>query len=221
MPPLRERLPSLGPKRLAVAAIASILFVHWLGLPLLDRTELSPYDLRFPWRGEVTPAPEVVLAVVDEKSLDALGRWPWSRARMAEVVDALSRYGVRVIAFDIGFLEPEGARPDGALASAIERSPADVVLGYFFRDPTEEGARASDPDALERALEPISFTALTVRYRESAPDAMPFLRGDAPEANLPALSSAAEGSGYFNIVPDEDGVVRRTPLVMGIGADAY
>jgi adenylate cyclase len=222
MPSPLDRLPSLGPTSLAIASIATVLLVHWLGVPLLDQIELRTYDLRFQSRGAVAPAPEVVLAVVDEKSLDALGRWPWTRARIAEIVDALSRYGVRVIAFDIGFLEPEGARPDGALASAIARSPADVVLGYFFHDPTEEGAkRAADPAALERALEPISFTALTVRYRESAPDAMPFLRGEAPEANLPELSSAAEGAGYFNIVPDDDGVVRRTPLVMGIGADAY
>ena len=221
MPPLRERLPSLGPKSLAVAAIASVLIVHWLGVPLLDRTELSTYDLRFHWRGEVPPAPEVVLAAVDEKSLDALGRWPWSRTRMAELVDALSGSGARVIAFDIGFLEPESAQADGALASAIARSPADVVLGYFFHDPKEAGAHATDPDALEGALEPISFTALTVRSRESDPDALPLHPGDLPETNLPEITAAAEGAGYFNIKPDDDGVVRRTPLVMGVGMDAY
>jgi len=215
------RLPSPGPTSLAIASVAAVLLVHWLGVPLLDRVELSSYDLRFSARGAVAPAPEVVLAVVDEKSLDALGRWPWSRARMAEVVDALSRYGVRVIAFDIDFAEPEGARPDGALARAIARSPADVVLGYFFHDPTEESALAADPAALERALEPISFTALTVRYRGSSPDAMPFHRGEAPVTNRPEITAAAEGAGYFNIRPDEDGVVRRTPLVMGVGEDAY
>src|SRR5688572_24717905 len=219
MPPLRDRLPPLGPKSLAIAAIASVLFVHWLGVPLLDQIELRTYDLRFRWRGAVAPDPEVVLAVVDEKSLDAFGRWPWSRARIGELVDALSRYGARVIAFDIGFLEPETAQADGALASAIARSPADVVLGYFFHDPQEAGA--TDPDALERALEPISFTALTVQYRGSSPDALPFLPGDAPEANLPEITAAAEGAGYFNIRPDLDGVVRRTPLVMGAGLDAY
>src|SRR6185503_14740047 len=125
MPSPLDRLPSLGPTSLAIASIATVLLVHWLGVPLLDQIELRTYDLRFQSRGAVAPAPEVVLAVVDEKSLDALGRWPWTRARIAEIVDALSRYGVRVIAFDIGFLEPEGARPDGALASAIARSPAD------------------------------------------------------------------------------------------------
>src|SRR5258705_13564279 len=116
MPSLLERLPSLGPKSLAVASIAAVLLVHWLGVPLLDQIELRTYDLRFQSRGAVAPAPEVVLAVVDEKSLDAFGRWPWSRTRMAELVDALSRGGARVIAFDIGFLEPEGPRPDGAPA---------------------------------------------------------------------------------------------------------
>ncbi len=218
---LLSRLRAPGAASVTLASVALVFGLHWVNVPLLDQIERNTYDMRFQSRGVVAPAPEVVLAVVDEKSLDAFGRWPWSRARMAEVVDALSAAGARVIAFDIGFLEPEGAGPDGALARSIARSPADVVLGYFFNDPTEKGAHAADPAALERALEPISFTALTVRYRGSSPDAMPFHRGDAPEANLPEITAAAEGAGYFNIRPDKDGVVRRTPLVMGVGVDAY
>jgi adenylate cyclase len=210
-----------GPAGIAIAIAVIVLFLHHLEVPLLDQIEWRIYDLRFAARGPVAPNPDVVLAVVDEKSLDALGRWPWSRARMAEVVDALSAAGARVIAFDIGWFEPEGARQDSALARAIARSPADVVLGYFFHDPPAPGAPDTDPGELERALEPISFTALTVRYRGSHPDAMPFAQRGPPEVNLPEISAAAEGAGYFDIEPDDDGVVRRLPLVMGAGADAY
>jgi adenylate cyclase len=210
-----------GPAGIATAIVVGVLLLHHVEVPLLDQIEWRIYDLRFAARGPVVPHPDVVLAVVDEKSLDAIGRWPWSRARMAEVVDALSAAGARVIAFDIGFLEPEGAQPDGALARAIEHSPADVVLGYFFRDAAEAGASSADPAGVEQALEPISFTALTVRSRESDPGAMPFLPGEEPAANLPEISAAAEGAGFFNIVPDADGVVRRMPLVIGAGPDVY
>jgi adenylate cyclase len=221
MPSLRSRLPSPGPAILTLASVAIILAVHWLGIPLLDQIELRTYDLRFQSRGAIPPAPEVVLAVVDEKSLDELGRWPWTRTRIAELIDALSRGGARVIAFDIGFLEPEGPGPDGALARAIERSPADVVLGYFFHMEDERESYRIDPDRLARQLDELSLNALTVRYRGVEPEASRFLAAYAPEPNLPDISAAAESAGFFTLVPDPDGVVRRTPLVIRAADEVY
>jgi adenylate cyclase len=221
MPTVLERLRSPGPASLTLASAALVFLAHWVGVPLFDLIELRTYDLRFQSRGAVAPAPEVVLAVVDEKSLDALGRWPWSRSRMAALVDALSTDGARVIAFDIGFLEPEAPGPDAALARAIARSPADVVLGYFFHMEESQTTYRVDPIALERGLEQLGTTALTVRYRDSDPDESPFLPAYAPEGNLPELAAAAEGAGFFTLLPDEDGVLRRTPLVIQAGEEVY
>jgi adenylate cyclase len=47
------------------------------------------------------------MAVIDEKSLEAEGRWPWPRSKVAALVDILSRDGARVIGFDIAFTEPD------------------------------------------------------------------------------------------------------------------
>jgi len=221
MPSLLERAPAPGPATLTLASVALAFLLHWLGVPLLDLIELQTYDLRFRSRGPVAPAPEVVLAVVDEKSLDALGRWPWSRARIAELVDALSADGARVIAFDIGFLEREGPEPDGLLTGAIARSPADVVLGYFFHMQGSQRDYRVDPIVLERERRQLATTALTVRYRDSDPDAGPFLPAYAPEGNLPELAAAAEGAGFFTLLPDDDGVLRRTPLVIRAGEEVF
>ena len=59
----------------------AILFLT--GVPILGFIELKAYDLRFRSRGPVEPSSAVVMAVIDEKSLD------------------------KVIGFDIGFLEPD------------------------------------------------------------------------------------------------------------------
>ncbi len=48
-----------------------------------------------------------MLATIDEKSMEGEGRWPWPRSRIAALVDALSRDGARVIAFDVAFAEPD------------------------------------------------------------------------------------------------------------------
>ena len=76
-------------------------------VPFLDLMELKTVDLRFRSRGPVNPGPEVVLAVVDEKSLEAEGKWIWPRTKFAELIRILSEGGARVIAFDVGFLEPD------------------------------------------------------------------------------------------------------------------
>ncbi len=65
-------------------------------------------------RDEQPVAPEVAIAVIDTKSVDLYGRWPWPRERMAQMMDALNEYGVRTVGFDIVFSEPE--HNEGSLA---------------------------------------------------------------------------------------------------------
>src|SRR5439155_21412357 len=57
--------------------------------------------------GRRQPTPAVVIAAIDEKSLEAEGRWPWPRSKIAALVDILSRHGARVIGVDIAFSEPD------------------------------------------------------------------------------------------------------------------
>ena len=49
---------------------------------------------------------EVVIATIDTKSVDKYGRWPWNRAKIAELVRALNdHYQVSTIGFDVVFSE--------------------------------------------------------------------------------------------------------------------
>lgn len=77
------------------------------GVSFLELMELKTVDLRFHSRGVESPGPEVVLAVIDEKSLEEQGKWVWPRSRFAELVRILSDSGAKVIAFDIAFVEPD------------------------------------------------------------------------------------------------------------------
>jgi adenylate cyclase len=96
----------------SIAAITAVsiglticLFV--IDIPILHIFELKLYDLRVQKRGLQQPAPVVALAMIDEKSLDREGRWPWPRSKIATLIERLSEDGAKVIGFDIGFLEPE------------------------------------------------------------------------------------------------------------------
>jgi adenylate cyclase len=97
----------LDPVWLTLGTIAVVISLFAAGTPVLDRIELNWLDLRFRTRGPIAPKPTVVLAAIDEKSVEAEGRWPWPRSRIAALIDALSRDGARVIAFDVTFAEPD------------------------------------------------------------------------------------------------------------------
>jgi len=92
---------------ITVGIIVMGMAAYLWGVPFLELMELKTVDLRFISRGVVAPGPEVVLAVVDEKSLEEQGKWIWPRSKFAKLVRILSESGAKVIAFDIGFLEPD------------------------------------------------------------------------------------------------------------------
>lgn len=69
----------------------------------LQRLDLLMSDLRFRVRGPKQPGPEVVVAAIDEKSIDKLGRWPWPYTVQAQLVDRLTAYGAKVIGYDVVF----------------------------------------------------------------------------------------------------------------------
>ncbi len=104
--PFKSLFP-VNPVSLTLGTVLFVIVLFLTGVPILDVIELKTYDLRFLSRGDLQPSSPVVLALVDEKSLDTEGRWPWPRSRIADLVDTLSRDGAKVIGFDIGFLEPD------------------------------------------------------------------------------------------------------------------
>lgn len=52
-----------------------------------------------------TERSEVVIIGIDDKSLQEIGAWPWDRKIFAELTNKLNNFGVRVIVYDVLFLE--------------------------------------------------------------------------------------------------------------------
>ena len=96
---------SLNPKTITLSITILVLILFSMGIPILDLLELQTYDLRFRSRGIKKPSPDVVMAVIDEKSLDTEGRWPWPRSKIARLTNILSEDGAKVISFDIIFAQ--------------------------------------------------------------------------------------------------------------------
>jgi len=116
---------------LSMILIALALFLF--DFEFLRLVELKTLDLRIASRGNLTPGGETVIAVIDEKSVSELGRWPWPRTTIARLVDRLKAGGAKAVGFDIVFSEPDtnaNLKTIDALAAEMKRnriSDANVI----------------------------------------------------------------------------------------------
>jgi len=91
--------------------------------------------------------------MVDEKSLDTEGRWPWPRAKLARLVDALSRDGAKVIASTSRSRSPTEAPASSSLdrvrdtvgALGLSSPRLETLLDESRRSATTTGAGACAP----------------------------------------------------------------------------
>src|SRR5438128_61219 len=88
---------------------------YLLGSAALESVELKFYDFRAKFRQEAGQPNEVAIVAIDDNSLAQLGRWPWPRSRMADMLEKLNTYGPKVIGLNILFSEPEHNPGIGAL----------------------------------------------------------------------------------------------------------
>jgi adenylate cyclase len=216
--------------------IACLRLVAPVPIEVLDRKLL---DFRHLARGPVEAGPDVVIVAIDETSLAQVGRWPWPRARLAELVDRLADDAVAAIGFDVVFDQPMSTVDRGALEAALDAAPARspaalrqllqgelnddarleaslrrsgrVVLAHFF-----EFGGAAEPDL---AAETARLPELTVLRTGGAEPAMiPGLKSPSrAQLAIPSLREASAGAGYINFLPDPDGIYRRAPLALAVG----
>ncbi len=150
----------LNPPVLAAATIGIVLALYVVGTPILDAIELNWLDLRFRTRGPIVPGPTVVLAAIDEKSLEAEGRWPWPRSRIAALVDALARDGAKSVGFDITFAEPDQNTRLGLVDDLARKVDTLHIKVPQLDDFIRESRAGADNDralalALERSTTPV------------------------------------------------------------------
>ena len=85
---------------------ASILVLFSGNGDLLQSLERKAYDIGV---GATTrnPSEKVAVIAIDKQSLDNIGRWPWSREVMADIVDKLAAAKTKVIATTVLYSEPQ------------------------------------------------------------------------------------------------------------------
>jgi adenylate cyclase len=221
---------------LVLILVACLYIRQEISSTIVDRLEVFAYDSKVRAQdGGLDP--RVVIVDIDEKSIAEVGRWPWSRDVLAELVRKLDeKYFVKSAGFDVTFPEPDNSagfatlqtiaqrefkdipqfgqrlakiKPlfdfDAQFAGALQDKP--VVLGYFFSN--------EERDINKGALPRPAFTSAALNGRDI--DAIDYIKYT---GNLPMLQKVARAGGFINPKPDDDGIIRRLPLLIRHG-DGY
>ena len=182
---------------------------------LMASTEHQVYDSLLRSIPTRPPAGRIVIVDVDERSLSAVGQWPWRRDIVADLIGRLRDLGASTVALDIMFAETDrlsgkGDSTDAALADTLRAGR--VVLGYGFTfDDTRQKSSACVQHPIGLAI---------VRRGDEGADS-PFFHATGAICNLPLLTQAAGASGFLNAAPDPDGRLRRVPLLIELDGRVY
>ena len=173
----------------------------------------------------------IVILDIDEKSLGEIGRWPWGRNVMAELITKLfDKYGLAMIGFDVVWAERDTSSGIDSLDALAQKDfkqvpgfqeiyqklrpeldndglfakaikGRPVVLGYYFN--SEE--RAVKANAIpEPVLPKGTFSGRNIAFTHWV----------GYTGNLPAYLRNAALAGHFNPLVDFDGVSRRVPMIL-------
>jgi signal transduction histidine kinase/CheY-like chemotaxis protein len=147
---------------------------------------------------------------IDEASLRQLqpliGNWPFKHDLYAVVADYLTEAGAKTVVFDILFAEAREG--DGALRASLQRD-----AGVLAASALTQGFKISDTEAarLRAAAWPAgpatpatSWASLTM-----------------PNPQLLGPAGQPTRVGVISVVPDEDGVLRRLPMLHQIAGETF
>lgn len=218
MPTRRGKASAFPGRRAAAALVISLgiaaAYVFLWNVPLVAAIEGQTLGWRFQVRGPVAAPPGIAILAIDDRTIDALKRWPLPRRALAEAVGKLDAAGAAVVGLDLLLLDREQGQGDRNLRSDL-RAAGNAVLGMAFTfgppGPVEDEAEGEVRQAVRRA-------ALPIVHRPSGSPTEPVLTATGALVPIAPLRDVA-ALGHVNALADEDGVLRHLHLVIGFGED--
>lgn len=211
-----------------ILVISCLMYLgHLSVLPLVfQRMEALSYDVRMRLipQQALDTLPQILIVDIDEASLQSEGQWPWSRYKLANLIERLHQAGAAVIAMDMSFPEPElhpldaikqrlptSTQLDPSLLAYYQQLDGDEQLAKVFKDSQVIlGNLFHQMDHFQKG----SLQPIRIDWQAKSQQLPTSLVMQGVTANLPKLSAAAAGTGFLNIFPDDDGVIRSAPLIL-------
>ena len=208
---------------LSLSIFLSAIYIFFPSLP--DSLDNRLRDYLFTIRGELPHNQNVVIVDIDETSIKSLGQWPWSRDKLAKILENLTLANVGIVGLDIVFAEEDRTSPhkilqdlkiykkdvpnyDLEFANIVENSP--VILGYQFDLVKKDNVNAKVPQIPAIFIE-----------KDKPQDKSYLIEAYNTILNIPQIQDKAYSSGFFNNIPDDTGIIRSVPLIISYDDTIY
>ena len=189
---------------LCIAACAISLSVEIIRPQSISRLEEGLRDEFLRIAATASADSRVAIIDIDERSLSELGPWPWSRGKIADLLEALfGTYGIRAAGIDIVFPESADREGDERLASIAAHAPVAFAQIFDYSDrrpPLRIGSPVATP--------------------MPEPESLP-LKAYGYIANYSGLADTARCVGNIGYFPDADGVLRRLVWATAYSGNVY
>ncbi len=191
--------------------IAALGWLAWDGSHAhnLAAVENAIFDKMIAWRpDEPEPSGKVVVVEIDQCSINyfrALGEggWPWSRARHADLLDALDRADVRAVGYDILLVDASTRDPQ---SDTILEAMAEGGQGRFVFASTRLHSDYDGDSQLPASRAPSAFPLVTHPVDDPTVALM-----------LPYGEAMRRNSALVNVSRGNDGMLRSVPLRVRVG----
>lgn len=199
---------------------------------LLRRIDYKVYDLLVDLVPDEEPSPLIAIVDIDDRSLQTVGQWPWPRYKTAELLKNINTDGAAAVGIDVVFAEEDRTSlknikktfkddfgveldfkgdvggltdNDGYMAQVLSSGPF-VVANFFLFD----GEVKSDDSC---TFDPVKIYGLTGDET--------FYGSKGVLCTLKKFTEASGAAGFINAMPDEDGIMRRLPLLVDYEYSSY
>lgn len=186
---------------LLAAVLLTVLAIALFGAKLRHWDELSA-NLSWSLADDRLIERRIVIVDIDEKSIQAVGPWPWPRARQAELLEKLDAAGVGLKMLDI--LYEGSSRDDARLARALQGGAPTVQGQLFSLDPQTTVKSGHLGGALP-------FGSVCPQASEPA---YGYMASEFPH-NAPGPNGhSVYDAGHITPLVDPDGAIRRVPALI-------
>ncbi len=222
--------------KIILSACIVLLFISLpiglFNLPLFNQIENFTYDTRLKYTAPYTVDTNIVILDIDEKSLAALGQWPWNRDVMAGIVDNLfDHYKINTLGFDIIFAE---ADVDNSFKVFTNLATGPLKSNKEFLKEYKRILPSLDHDKIfaqslnnrktilgfaffnENSTNRTSLPEAALKLKPELENKLSLIQQKAFIGNLTQLQDKAFAGGFIDnpsIAYDADGVFRRVPLL--------
>ncbi len=194
---------------------------------VLQRTNGLIYDLRLKATLQARETDTSIIVLdIDEKSLKREGRFPWSRIKIAKIIEKLADAGTAVVAFDVMFAEAERNPVNSVIKLLQDKSESQLLIEQispFIANADADAIMAESLGLMDVVLGMAFQVDPNVQVGEMPPSVITFDTKDTEHLhshvfygytnNISVLQDNSPGTGFINSTPDKDSFIRTTSLI--------